>query len=181
MDDTDFKNIDIKSWRSLIGYVTQDTILFHDSILENLKWVNPDATDEDILDALKIAAADDFVLNLSEGYSTVIGDRGMRLSGGQRQRLALARALLRKPMLLILDEATSSLDAESERRIQEAIESLHGSMTIIVISHRLVTVRNADLIYLIDKGRVIESGSWYKLMENKSGLFHTMCELQGLA
>lgn len=180
IDDLNLKDLDIKSWRSLIGYVTQETILFHDSVLANLLWANPDANNEDIANALRIASADMFVNNLSKGYNTIIGDRGMRLSGGQQQRLALARALLRKPQLLILDEATSSLDADSERRIQEAIESLRGSMTMLVITHRLATVRNADLIYIIDNGKVVESGTWNKLMKSKTGYFRKMCELQGL-
>lgn len=181
IDDIDIRELDIKSWRSLIGYVTQDTILFHDSVLANLLWANPGAGEADIAGALKVASADEFVNNLSDGYNTIIGDRGIRLSGGQRQRLALARAMLRNPQLLILDEATSSLDAESERRIQEAIESLHGSMTMVVITHRLATVRKADLIYIIDDGKVVESGSWNELMDKKSGYFFNMCRLQGLA
>ncbi len=180
IDDANLKDIDIKSWRTLIGYVTQDTILFHDTVMANLLWAKPDANDLDIADALKMASADIFVNDLSDGYNTIIGDRGLRLSGGQRQRLALARALLRKPQLLILDEATSSLDADSEHRIQEAIESLHGSATILVISHRLATVRNADLIYIIDKGKVVESGSWDSLIKSETGYFRNMCELQDL-
>ncbi len=180
IDDLSIKDIDIRSWRSLIGYVTQDTILFHDTVLANLLWANPDAGNEDIANALRMASADVFVNDLSDGYQTIIGDRGIRLSGGQRQRLALARALLRKPHLLILDEATSSLDADSERRIQEAIESLHGSMTMFVISHRLATVRNADLIYIVDKGKVVESGSWDSLIKSETGYFRNMCELQDL-
>ncbi len=180
IDDLNIRDIDIKSWRSLIGYVTQDTILFHDSVRANLLWANPDATDKDISDSLQISAADDFVRDLPEGYSTIIGDRGLRLSGGQRQRLALARALLRKPELLILDEATSSLDTESENRIQEAIESLRGSITMLVITHRLATVRNADIIYVIDDGKIVESGSWDSLLKSETGYFRNMCELQGL-
>lgn len=181
VDDTDLKDIDMKSWRSLIGYVTQDTILFHDTVLENLKWASPNATDEDLLTVLKIAAADGFVNNLSEGINTIIGDRGMRLSGGQRQRLALARALLRKPSLLILDEATSSLDAESENNIKNAIESLRGSITILVISHRLATVRNADIIYILDNGNIVGHGSWEELIRTGQDYFKRMCELQGLS
>lgn len=181
IDDIDIKDIDLRNWRQLIGYVTQDTILFHDTILANLLWANPDATNEDIANVLKISASDIFVKDLPEGNNTIIGDRGIRLSGGQRQRLALARALLRKPRMLILDEATSSLDAESEHRIQEAIESLHGSVTMLVITHRLATVRNADMIYAIDSGRVVESGSWNSLIESKDGYFRAMYELQSLS
>ena len=180
VDKEDISNIDLKSWRSHIGYVTQDTLLFHDSILSNLLWVNPEASESDISRALRIASADEFVKNLSEGINTIIGDRGVRLSGGQRQRLALARALLRNPGLLILDEATSSLDAESEKRIQEAIESLQGSLTILIITHRLATVRNADFIYTMSEGKIVESGSWDDLTEDTSGYFYSLCGLQGL-
>lgn len=181
IDDVDMKDINMKSWRSLIGYVTQDTILFHDTVLSNLLWANPDASETDIVRALEIASAAEFVSNLSAGVNTIIGDRGMRLSGGQRQRLALARALLRKPKLLILDEATSSLDSESENKIMNAIETLHGSITILMISHRLATVRDADIIYLLDNGRVTGQGSWDELIGTDQGHFKKMCELQGLS
>ncbi|HDK16849.1 MAG TPA: ATP-binding cassette domain-containing protein, partial [Nitrospirae bacterium] len=181
IDDLEINDINMTYWRSLIGYVTQDTILFHESIRANLLWANPEATEEDIADVLKISAADSFVNSLPEGLDTITGDRGVRLSGGQRQRLALARALLRKPKLLILDEATSSLDADSENRIQEAVETLHGSITILIITHRLATVRNADFIYTMRQGEVVESGTWGELTENTSGYFYSLCSLQGLA
>jgi ATP-binding cassette, subfamily C, bacterial len=167
------------SWRSQIGYVAQETFLFNDTIRSNLLIANPKATERDIEDALKLAAAHDFVLNLPEGLSTIIGDRGVKLSGGERQRIALARALLRKPSLLILDEATSNLDSENERHIMEAIERLHGSRTILIIAHRLSTIRRADVIYLIDDGSLVESGTWNGLV-SENGKFKAFCELQGV-
>lgn len=129
---------------------------------------------------LRAAAADGFVTTLPEGLDTVLGDRGVRLSGGERQRLALARSLLREPELLILDEATSALDAENEQRIQRAIDRLHGTTTMVIIAHRLATVRRADTIYFIEGGRVIEQGSWNQLIRRPGGRFRAMCEAQGL-
>ena len=155
------------SWREQIGYVPQDTFLFHDTIRANLLWACPGAGDEEVWDALRWAAAEGFVLALPKQLDTVVGDRGLRLSGGERQRLALARALLRKPALLILDEATSNLDSENERRIQTAIESLHRQMTILVITHRLASVRGADIIYVLEQGRLVESGGWDRLISDE--------------
>jgi ATP-binding cassette, subfamily C, bacterial len=169
----------LRSWRTQIGYVPQETLIFHDTVLANLQWANPDANDEDIWRALALAAADDFVRTLPEGLRTVLGDRGVLVSGGERQRLSLARALLRRPSLLILDEATSSLDSENERRIQAAIEGLHEQITIVVITHRLSTIRNADLIHVIDNGRVVESGSW-EALASSGGRFRALCEAQGV-
>ena len=117
---------------------------------------------------------------LPEGLDTLVGDRGVRLSGGERQRLALARALLRKPSLLILDEATSNLDSENEQRILRAIEELHGSVTILLMSHRLATVREADLIHVLDGGRLVESGTWSALIAKDGGRFRALCEAQGI-
>jgi ATP-binding cassette subfamily C protein len=153
----------LKGWRAQIGYVPQDTFLFHDTVRANLLWAWPEATDEDLRRALRMAAAASFVEALPEGLDTVIGDRGSRLSGGERQRLSLARALLRDPKLLILDEATSSLDFENERQIQKAIAQLHHRVTIVVITHRLSTIRGADMIYVMDRGRIAESGTWEEL------------------
>jgi len=169
-----------RAWRSKIGYVPQDTFLFHDTVRENLLWARPDARDEELREALRLAAAEDFVFRLPEGMETVLGDRGVRLSGGERQRLALARALLRKPSLLILDEATSNLDSENERRIQSAIEELHGSMTILIITHRLFTTRSADVIYVLEQGRLIESGDIGTLVARKQGRFLELCNAQSI-
>jgi ATP-binding cassette subfamily C protein len=153
----------LKAWRAQIGYVPQETFLFHDTVRANLLWARPEATDADLRRSLRMAAAESFVDALPQGLDTVIGDRGSRLSGGERQRLSLARALLRDPTLLILDEATSSLDFENERHIQRAIAQLHGRITIVVITHRLSTIRGADVIYVMDRGRIAESGTWHDL------------------
>jgi ATP-binding cassette, subfamily C, bacterial len=169
-----------RAWRSKIGYVPQDTFLFHDTVRENLLWARPGASDGEIREALRLAAAEDFVSRLPEGMETVLGDRGVRLSGGERQRLALARALLRKPSLLILDEATSNLDSENERRIQSAIEELHGSMTILIITHRLFTTRSADVIYVLEQGRSVESGDLDTLVARKQGRFLELCNAQSI-
>ncbi len=169
-----------RAWRSTISYVPQDTFLFHDTVRQNLLWARPDARDGEIREALRLAAAEDFVSRLPEGMETVLGDRGVRLSGGERQRLALARALLRKPSLLILDEATSNLDSENERRIQSAIEELHGSMTILIITHRLFTIRSADIIYVLEQGRLVESGGIDTLVARKQGRFLELCNAQSI-
>jgi ATP-binding cassette subfamily C protein len=164
----------MRGWRDQIGYVPQDTFLFHDTIRSNLLWACPGAPEEEMRRALQLAAADEFVEALPKGLETVVGDRGVRLSGGERQRLALARALLRKPALLILDEATSALDSKNEQRIQRAIEALHGDMTILIITHRLSTIREADLIYLVENGSVVEFGNWDDLLAKENGRFQIL-------
>lgn len=171
----------ISAWRPQIGYVAQDTFLFNDTVRANLLFACPEATDEEINRALKSAAAEEFVSKLPEGLETVLGDRGVRLSGGERQRLALARALLRRPPLLILDEATSALDSENERRVQRAIEELHGQMTILIITHRLTAIRGADVIHVLEKGKLVESGSWSALVGRKNGRFEALCRAQGIS
>ncbi len=155
---------DMRSWREQIGYVPQEPFLFHDTIRANLLWARPGATESELWDALRLGAAEGFVQSLPQGLDTVVGDRGVLVSGGERQRLALARALLRRPAILILDEATSSLDAANEIRIQRAIDDLHEQMTIVVVTHRLSMIRHADTIHVIDKGTLIESGTWDELM-----------------
>lgn len=164
----------MRGWRQGIGYVAQDTVLFHDSVRENLRWARPGATDDELWEALRAAAADGFVGALPQGLDTVVGDRGVRLSGGERQRLALARALLRRPALLILDEATSALDTENERRIRGAIGALHGRVTILLITHRLSSVRDADTIHVMEAGRLVESGDWATLMDRPAGRFRAL-------
>jgi len=168
----------IASWRNSIGYVAQETFLFNESIRFNLKLASPDASEDDLMEALKMAAAYCFVSQLPEGMDTVIGDRGVRLSGGERQRLALARALLRKPSLLIMDEATSNLDSENEKKILKAIDGIHGEVTILLIAHRISTIKNADQIYLMNHGKIQESGSWYELLEKEEGWLGSTCEIQ---
>ena len=169
----------IPPWRRRLGYVNQDTFLFHESIRENLRIVRPDATDEQLWTALHNASAA-FVEALPDGLDTVVGDRGVRLSGGERQRIALARALLRNPTMLILDEATSALDPENERVIQHAIERMAGQLTILVIAHRLASVRSADVIHVMEAGHVVESGTWEALLARPGGRFRAMCRAQGL-
>jgi ATP-binding cassette, subfamily C, bacterial len=169
----------IRAWRNQIGYVAQDTFLFNDTVRANLLWACPDATEEEIVHALELAAGE-FVFDLPEGLQTVLGDRGVRLSGGERQRLALARALLRKPSLLVLDEATSALDSENEQRIQDAVEKLHGHMTILVITHRLSTIRGADVIHVLERGRLVETGDWDTLLDSRESRFGALCRAQGI-
>jgi ATP-binding cassette subfamily C protein len=168
----------LSNWRNQIGYVAQDTFLFNDTIKNNLIFADPEADDNDIWEVLKQASADEFVLKLPDGLDTLIGDRGVLLSGGERQRLALARALLRKPSLLILDEATSNLDSKNEGKILDSIEKLHGDITMLVIAHRLSTIRSADIIHLIEKGNLIESGTWDQLIEKENGCFRALYETQ---
>ncbi|KAF5046252.1 Heterocyst differentiation ATP-binding protein HepA [anaerobic digester metagenome] len=168
----------VASWRNGIGYVAQETFLFNETIRFNLKLASPDASEDDIMEALKMAAAYGFVIKLPEGMDTVIGDRGVRLSGGERQRLALARALLRKPSLLIMDEATSNLDSENEQKILKAIDDIHGEITILMIAHRISTIKNADQIYLVSHGKIQESGSWDELLEKEEGWLGSTCEMQ---
>ena len=167
-------------WRGQIGYVAQETFLFNETVRFNLLLAQPKANEKDIIEALKLASANEFVSKLPEGLNTFIGDRGVKLSGGERQRLALARALLRKPSLLILDEATSNLDSQNEKKILKAIDDLHGEITILIIAHRLSTIKNADYIYLIDEGQILESGTWNELLKKEEGWFKDICEAQGI-
>jgi len=143
----------LHSWRRSVGYVPQESILFHETLKDNMRWASPESSEEDIWQALRLAAAEDFVKGLPEGLNTIVGDRGVRLSGGQRQRIALARALLRKPTLLLLDEATSNLDIENEQRIIRALQELRGKMTVVFISHRQSAVECSDRVVIIEGGR----------------------------
>ncbi|MGO9174588.1 MAG: ABC transporter ATP-binding protein [Desulfobaccales bacterium] len=158
----------LHDWRSSVGYVPQETFLFHDTVRANLQWAQPDAGEEELWRVLQLAAAAGFVAHLPQGLDTVVGDRGLRLSGGERQRLALARALLRRPSLLLLDEATSNLDVENERQIQEAVRRLPRDLTVVVIAHRLSTVRIAERIVVLDKGWVAAKGAWDQLASQPS-------------
>ena len=160
-------------WRRSAGYVPQEAFLFPGSVRDNLLWANPPADEAALWHALQQAAAADFVARLPQGLGTPVGERGMQISGGERQRLALARVLLRRPRLLVLDEATSHLDNESERAIQHALESLHGTLTVIVIAHRLSTIRQADQIVVLEQGRVVEQGDWASLC-HRGGRFSAM-------
>jgi ATP-binding cassette subfamily C protein len=161
-------------WRRRISYVAQDAFFFHDSVRVNLKWAAPAASDAELELAIRAAAAD-FILQSPRGLDTIIGDRGVRLSGGERQRLALARALARRPELLILDEATSALDPINERKVLDAINQLRGSMTILLITHRLWTLGRVDTIYVMEDGRLVESGPWDTLRAAASSRFSALC------
>jgi ATP-binding cassette, subfamily C, bacterial len=180
VDDVQLGPSTVRAWREQIGYVAQDSFLFHDTIRANLLWARPDATEGDLREALRLASAEAFVYRLPFGLDTVVGDRGVLLAGGERQRLALARALLRRPALLILDEATSSLDSQNERQVQRALAQLHGRTTILVIAHRLATIRDADAIHLLEGGRIVESGNWADLTRD-GGRFVSVCRAQGIA
>lgn len=164
----------MRPWRERIGYVTQEVFLFHDTVRANLRWACPGASDDDLYRALRSAGAAELVSRLPRGLDTVLGDRGARLSWGERQRLALARALLRKPSLLILDEATSNLDPENEQWILRSVEELQGAMAILIISHRSPMVRGADVIHVLEGGRLVESGSWEELTGGREGGFRSL-------
>lgn len=174
LDGTTLTGDNLLALRRSISYVPQDPFLFNASIRDNLLLIKPNATEEEIWEALKFSASVDFVKRLPEGLDTQIGDRGIRLSGGERQRLVLARAILRKPSVLILDEATSALDTENETRIQEVLDRLKGDMTIIVIAHRLSTIRNAHQVIVLDQGRVIQNGGFNQLAEEKKSMFSSL-------
>ena len=165
VDGIDPNELDLNSWRRRIGIVTQDTITFNASLRDNLQFFSPDASDADLADAISAAHLDEVVADLPEGLDTVLGESGVRFSGGQKQRIALARALVSRPELLLLDEATSALDNESESYVQEAIRAASDTMTVVVIAHRLSTVRRANLIYVMEKGQVVESGSYPELVD----------------
>ncbi len=164
----------VYAWRKSVAYVPQESLLFHDTLRNNMLWARPDATEEDIWAALKLASADAFIAKIPEGLDVTVGDRGIRLSGGERQRIALARALLRNPTLLLLDEATSSLDQKNEQRILNALEGLRGTMTVVFISHRLSAAACADRIAVIDRGRVVETGSVNDLKDNPQSRFQQL-------
>lgn len=178
IDGTPLTNEHVAALRQSISYIPQDPFLFNATIRDNLKMVNSAASEEDIWEALYFAAAADFVQKLPQGLDTQIGDRGIRLSGGERQRLVLARAILRKPAILVLDEATSALDTESEAKIQKAIETLKGTMTIIVIAHRLSTIRNADQVLVMDQGTIIQAGEYQQLASESRGMFNHLLGIQ---
>ena len=161
-----------------MSVVPQEVLLFGGSIAENIAYGKPDATAEEIEQAARQANAHDFIMAFPEGYATLVGDRGIKLSGGQRQRVAIARAILKNPVILILDEATSSLDSESERLIQEALEVLMRGRTSFIIAHRLATVRHVDRIIVISGGRVVESGTHDELQGIEGGMYRHLASLQ---
>ena len=177
IDGTDIRNITLESLRDKIGVVSQDVFLFNDSIRYNIAYGKLDATDEEIEIAAKAANAHKFISKMPDGYKTLIGERGMKLSGGEKQRIAIARAMLKNPPILVLDEATSALDSESEKLVQEAIETLMKNRTVILIAHRLSTVINADQIIVIDKGTIAEVGKHQELLD-KNGIYTKLYNLK---
>lgn len=179
IDDQDLRDLDAREWRENIGVIDQDALLLNMTILENISMGRADVTDVKIKQAVKLAYAEEFIKDLKEGYHTVLGGRGHGLSGGQQQRVALARALAAQPDILVLDEATSALDAHSEKLIQQSIEGMAGAKTIIVVSHRISTVMGADMVFVFDRGKVIEYGTPADLMV-RDGHFKDMGLLQGV-
>ncbi|HOD10736.1 MAG TPA: ATP-binding cassette domain-containing protein, partial [Flavobacterium sp.] len=177
IDGIDVKNMTLNSLRSLMGLVTQDSILFNDSIKNNIALGKPDATNEEIISALKIANAYEFVKDLPNGIETNVGDSGNKLSGGQKQRLSIARAVLKNPPIMILDEATSALDTESEKFVQVALENMMQNRTSIVIAHRLSTIQKADVIVVMQKGEIVEQGNHDELLA-KNGMYAKLVSMQ---
>ncbi|WP_251979788.1 ABC transporter ATP-binding protein [Salinibacter ruber] len=177
--------IDLASWRDQIGYVSQETVVFDDTVANNIHLWQGDIEDdpglrEQVMHAAERAHAHHFIEDLPNGYQTQVGDRGVRLSGGQQQRLFVARELFKQPNVLLLDEATSDLDTASEQHIQNSVDALQGEVTVVIIAHRLSTVKNADRVYVLDEGRVIEAGTYHELRHRDEGAFREMVEMQSL-
>ena len=178
LDGKNIKDYNLAELRSNMAIVPQEVLLFGGSIRENIEYGKPGATKEEIIQAARQANAMEFIINFPEGLNTLVGERGVQLSGGQRQRIAIARAILKNPAILILDEATSSLDSESERLVQEALQKLMEGRTSIVIAHRLSTIHNANKIIVIDKGEVRESGTHDELLALEDGIYKNLSSLQ---
>ena len=179
IDGVPLQEIEINSLRKMMGIVTQESILFNDTVAKNIAFAIPNAKEEDIINAAKIANAHDFITDLEEGYENNIGDRGGKLSGGQRQRISIARAIMKNPPILILDEATSALDTESEKLVQEALSNLMKNRTSIVIAHRLSTIQHANKILVLDKGRIIEQGTHDELLK-LGGVYYKLINMQSV-
>jgi subfamily B ATP-binding cassette protein MsbA len=177
IDNINIRDITLKSLRSLFGIVTQEVILFNDTIRNNIT-LGAESDDEKIIQAAINANAHEFIMQTENGYDTVIGERGLKLSGGQKQRISIARALFKNSPVMILDEATSNLDTESESLIQEAIEKLMENRTAIIIAHRLSTIKNADRIIVMDNGEIVTDGTHEMLISEKEGLYKKLYELQ---
>jgi len=177
LDGSDLRSLTVESLRSNISIVLQDTFLFNGTIEENIAFAKPDASFNEIENSARIARIHDEIMEMPDAYNTQVGERGVKLSGGQKQRIAIARALLCQAPVLILDEATASVDVRTEAQIQQAINEIAGSRTIVTIAHRLSTVRNADIIFVFEKGRIIQSGNHAELME-KDGLYRKLCQVQ---
>jgi subfamily B ATP-binding cassette protein MsbA len=177
IDGYNIQDLTLNSLRRQIGIVTQETILFNDTVKNNISYGRVDANMEEIWNAARSAHAHDFIVEMPSGYDTVIGERGVKLSGGERQRISIARAILKNPAILILDEATSSLDTESEKVVQKALENLMKDRTTFIIAHRLSTVLNADTIIVIDDGRIVETGRHEELL-SLGGIYKRLYEMQ---
>ena len=178
IDGIDVRQIELQSLRDKIGIVTQETILFNDTIRNNISYGNRNVSSDEIINAAKVANAHNFISRIPANYETIIGDRGMKLSGGERQRIAIARAMLKNPPILILDEATSALDTESEQLVQQAIEKLMEGRTTIVIAHRLSTIQKANRIVVMKEGKVVEVGKHSELLEIENGVYRRLYEMQ---
>ena len=178
IDDIETKNYSLQSLRSSIGLVSQEPVLVSESLFENIRYGRPDSTMEEVYEAAKMAFAHDFIMSFPDGYNTLVGERGIQLSGGQKQRVAIARALIKNPRLLVLDEATSSLDSESEHLVQKALEDQMGKRASLVIAHRLSTVKRANKILVMDKGRIVQVGTHDELIQQVNGLYHKLVERQ---
>ncbi|HEY1113922.1 MAG TPA: ABC transporter ATP-binding protein [Chitinophagaceae bacterium] len=181
IDGEDVRHYTMESLRSHMSFVTQDVILFNDTVFNNIALGRPDATEEEVIAAAKVANAHDFILQTENGYQTIIGDRGIRLSGGQRQRLSIARAVFKNPAILILDEATSALDTESEKLVQDALNKLMQGRTTLVIAHRLSTIKEADEIIVLQEGQIVERGNHYELIQLEESIYRRLTTLQKIA
>jgi subfamily B ATP-binding cassette protein MsbA len=177
IDGQDLRQVTMDSWYRQIALVPQETILFGGTILDNIRYGNREATEEEVVAASRAAHAHDFIMSFPDQYQTIVGEKGINVSGGQRQRIAIARAIVKNPRILLLDEATSALDSESERLVQEALEQLMKGRTTFVIAHRLTTIQRADRILVLNKGRLVETGTHAELMDRK-GLYQYLYTLR---
>ncbi len=182
IDSITYKNTNLSDLRSLIGYVTQEPVIFNDTIANNISFWESNKEDEQSMEkvyqAAKMAFCSQFIAQMSDGFDTIVGDRGVKLSGGQKQRIAIARELYKNPQIIIFDEATSSLDTESERYVQKSISELKGLRTVIIIAHRLSTIKDCDFIYVISQGKIVETGTFDELHDIENGVFRSMCVAQ---
>jgi ATP-binding cassette subfamily B protein len=178
IDGVDIRDLDVDDFRRQIGMVEQDPYLFHGTVLDNIRYGIPEATVADVVEAARAANAHDFVCKLPHGYETIVGERGHTLSGGERQRVSIARAILGNPRILIMDEATSSVDTETERRIQQALDRLVAGRTVFAIAHRLSTLKAADRLLVIEDGKITEEGTHADLLEKESGTYRKLYNMQ---